>query len=197
MGQGSEHVSLSDLRYRLILAVLLTLLIGGCATSPPAPIIDVEPSRSTTTRRVEPVPNVTDLEALAPRLEPQSPVSKGTIAAVTATRQLLAAVENHIEQRDYDAAAAGLERILRINPEDAWAWHKLAELQFAQNDYAQAKATAHRSNALPQATARTVAANWFLIADVERATGDESAAKEAYAKAKMRLNDAFNADRDN
>ena len=33
---------------------------------------------------------------------------------------------------NYAAAAARIERALRINPEDASAWHKLAQLQFNQ-----------------------------------------------------------------
>ena len=113
---------------------------------------------------------------------------------VVATRSLLATVDSNIKHGNYDAAAVGVERALGISPEDAMVWHKLAKLHYAQHDYVQAIATAHRSNALPGATPHIVAANWFLIADIERINGNADAAKKAHDKARSRLNRPSSAD---
>ena len=87
----------------------------------------------------------------------------GHIPAEAATQQLLTAVNVEIERGNYDVATASIERVLQINPDDAWAWHKLALLHFVRENYTQAKSIALRSNALPSATGRVAAANWFLI----------------------------------
>ena len=205
MGQGSRDDSLRNLLFRFALAVLLCLTIVGCATSPPAPIVDRTPSTEVGRRpsEVAPQPKTANIDVEVQKLKPapqivpppqptpapQPPIPAVAGPANAATQQLLAAVDDDIERRNYDAATAGIERVLRIDPEDAWAWHKLAQLHFVQDDYVQAKSTALRSNALPSANARVAAANWFLIADIERASGDENAAQAAYAKAESKLND--------
>ena len=182
--------------HHLILFVLLTVILGACATPRPAPIVE-----RTVRKDIRSVPvesphvresPVSDNEFPEPPIVASVPMTVDhTNPRIAATQQLLAAVDNDIEQGNFDAAAGELERALRISPEDAWAWHKLAKLRYAQNDYVQAKATAHRSNALPGATPRLVAANWFLIGDIERINGNEVAATEAYANAQRRLDEAF------
>ena len=193
MGPGSRDISLRTLAFRFALVLLFGVTIVGCATSPPAPIVERTPGGEVDRRPIEeviPLPESAGVgvEVQKTSLEPQARIAAAANPANAATQQLLAAVDGDIERRNYDAATAGIERVLRINPEDAWAWHKLAQLHFVQDDYAQAKSIALRSNALPSATARIAAANWFLIADIERATGDENAAQAAYAKAESKLN---------
>ncbi len=193
MGQGSRDVSLRTSASRFSVAVIFGLTIVGCATSPPAPIVDRATSGKVDGRDINDVPEsdsaaVGVLEQKPPRAK-KIHIPADVDPKNAATQQLLAAIDGDIERRDYDAATAGIERVLRINPGDAWAWHKLAQLHFVQDDHGQAKSIALRSNALPSATARVAAANWFLIADIERAAGDEAAAQAAYAKAESKLDD--------
>lgn len=194
MGSRAGIVSLKTRGKRCgkcIAYAIFSGLIAGCASNPPAPIVD-----RTTRDGAELQPVIDDISvapaenpertyaALAPGPAPRA-ASEGSAPA---TRTLLAAAEADIAARNYEAAAVNVERAIRIAPQDPSAWHKLAKVRFAAGDYAQAKATALRSNALAQATPRIIAANWFLIAEVERINGDEAAANEAVRKARTRLN---------
>ena len=178
--------------------VFLTMTLAGCATTPPAPIIDRVPSAVIEPVLVEPQQ---PLESTVDTFEfphaptaPSDPLVNDADPGVVATRRLLTTVDNNIKHRNYDAAAVGVDRALRISPEDALVWHKLAKLYYAQHDYIEAIATAHRSNALPGATPHIVAANWFLIADIERINGNTDAAKKAHDKARLRLKRLSGAD---
>ncbi len=182
----SRVISLSGLRFRVVLSLLLCAAAAGCANLRPAQIIDRTLDAQTLGASV----NVTltsqsDGEGLE---MPKSLLRQhGHIPAEAATQQLLTAVDVEIGRGNYDVATASIERVLQINPDDAWAWHKLARLHFVQASYVQAKSMALRSNALSSATGRVVSANWVLIADIARATGDLAAANAAYAKAKSQL----------
>ena len=182
----------------LFLGLLTVLVISGCASWPPVQIIDRTSQQETSVQSIEEPPVVQPkvVEPEKPRvvLVLQTPTAAVRRPANIATQQLLAAVDSDMQQQNYAAAAARIERALRINPEDASAWHKLAQLQFNQNDYGQAKATAHRSNALPTVSVRTTVANWLLIADIERAIGDNLTAEKAYATARSHLNGEFDVD---
>ncbi len=169
--------------------VCLVLTICGCAHRAPAPIEDRTQHTTIEPDRVIPFPSSED--AVAGDKLPIVPAMSDRTAkiaidpALAATEQLLAAADEAIAAGQYGAAAASVERAIRLTPEDPWAWYRLAKLRFLEGDYDQAKATAQRSNALPGATPRLRAANWFLIADVERINGDESAADEAYGRAQI------------
>lgn len=82
-----------------------------------------------------------------------------------------------------DAAAAALERALRIEPRNPILWHELAKARLHQNRYAQAAALAAKSNALPAAGNALKAANWRIIGEVRARQGDEPGARAAFAQA--------------
>jgi tetratricopeptide (TPR) repeat protein len=52
------------------------------------------------------------------------------------------------QQRQFDGAAALLERALRIEPRNAHLWHQLARVHFDQGDFDQAIQFARKSMAL-------------------------------------------------
>lgn len=86
---------------------------------------------------------------------------------------------------DYTAAAASLERALRIAPRDAKLWNSLAHVRAAQKRYAQVEQLASKSNQLSNGNARLNAENWGLIADARRARGDRSGARQARERASL------------
>ena len=175
----------------IVSSVCLALTVSGCAHGPPAPVEDRTQRAAIEPFPVIPFPPPEDVvadrdspnEVTRPALAPDEAVAPG----LPATEQLLAAADEAIAAGQYGAAGANVERAIRIAPADPWAWHRLAKLRFAEGEYDQAKATAFRSNALPGATSRLRAANWFLIADIERFNGDVAAANEAYDQAQKQL----------
>lgn len=85
---------------------------------------------------------------------------------------------------DLDGATVSLERALRIAPDDALLWHRLAEVRMAQQRPDLVVQMAAKSNALADAGDRELRrGNWQLIAQARRALGDNSGAREAERRA--------------
>lgn len=80
-------------------------------------------------------------------------------------------------------AAASLERAIKIDPGNAWLWHRLANTRLDQGQAEQAVSLATRSNALAGGDDELRARNWRLIARVHRLHGDEVAAQAAEDRA--------------
>ncbi|MEO5343852.1 MAG: tetratricopeptide repeat protein [Gammaproteobacteria bacterium SHHR-1] len=115
----------------------------------------------------------TPLRQRAPANKPSS----GTVLA------LLRSAETQERAGQLPAAAATLERALRIQPRNAVLWNQLAQVRFKQGQYARANSLAGKSNALAGDDSALRRNNWLLIARVKKAQGDEYGASEAKAKA--------------
>ena len=72
---------------------------------------------------------------------------------------------------------------LRIEPRNPRLWHELAQLKLKEGDYAQAASMAARSNTRAGTDKMLRAANWRLIGEAKRSTGDETGARAAFDKA--------------
>lgn len=81
------------------------------------------------------------------------------------------------------ASAASLERAIKIEPGNAWLWHRLAQTRLKQNQPAEAASIAARSNSLAGNDDALRARNWRLIATVHQLRGESVAAKAAQRKA--------------
>jgi hypothetical protein len=85
---------------------------------------------------------------------------------------------------DLDGATVSLERALRIAPDDALLWHRLAGVRMAQRRHDLVVQLAAKSNALAMSGDTSLRrSNWRLIANARRAMGDESGAREAERRA--------------
>jgi len=104
-------------------------------------------------------------------------------ALPAAASSLAAQAEQQRERGDYVAAAATLERAIRIQPREAYLWNRLARVRLDQNNYAQAGSLAQKSNALSKDQDQIKQDNWGMIATTRRAAGDQGGAQDAEAKA--------------
>lgn len=104
----------------------------------------------------------------------------GTAAAV---RALLQSAQSHVVNGDQAAAAAEIERALRLQPRNPRLWHYLAELRLAQQRPGQAETLALKSNDLAGDDPELRRANWRIVAAARRMRGDAAGARAALARA--------------
>jgi len=107
----------------------------------------------------------------------------GAAAMAPAVAELVAKADQASAGGQHDAARANLERALKISPRDAVLWHRLATVSYAQEDWAQAKTLAERSNSLAPPGSPLGARNWMLIGNAESKLGNQSAASAAFDRA--------------
>jgi hypothetical protein len=121
-----------------------------------------------------PAPEVVAFATPAPPL-PELPPAAGALAEQA---------ERQRQAGDYVGAAATLERALRIQPQEAYLWNRLARVRMEQGRYAQAGNFAQRSNALAKDQPALKQDNWGMIAVARRTAGDIAGATEAEEKAR-------------
>lgn len=78
-----------------------------------------------------------------------------------------------------DASAATLERALRIEPDNAVIWNRLALVRLQQGRPDQAESLAAKSNALAGSDRELQVRNWRIIAQARRARGNNAGAQLA------------------
>lgn len=88
-----------------------------------------------------------------------------------------------IEDQAYDAAADKLERALRIKPQYAPAWSRLAWLALQTNSPKRSVQMAKRSNSLAFSDPELQALNWTFIRAASRELNDE----ETYYRANQKI----------
>lgn len=101
-----------------------------------------------------------------------------------ATDGLARQAEQQRQMGDYVGAAATLERALRIQPQEAYLWNRLARVRMEQGSHTQAGNLAARSNALAKDQPELKRDNWSIIAVSKRVAGDAEAAAAAEQKAR-------------
>jgi cytochrome c-type biogenesis protein CcmH/NrfG len=138
---------------------LLLALLAGCAAPPQTPD--------------EPKP------AEAPAAPPP-PLSARESVAVAG---LMENARTSEASGDLAAAAASLERGLRIEPRNPRLWHQLARVRLKQGQFGQAESVAARSNSWAGDDRALRAENWRLIAEARRARGDAEGAQAALEQA--------------
>ncbi len=126
---------------------------------------------------------VTACAPLAPQPAPSADPDPVAVPAPPppAVVALMDRSDGQLDEGDHDAAAASLERALRLDPQNAELWHRLARVRFAQADWSAAETLAMRSIGLDVAGSLR-RDNWQLIAAARRQAGDENGAREAEAR---------------
>ncbi|MDJ0741163.1 MAG: tetratricopeptide repeat protein [Gammaproteobacteria bacterium] len=157
---------------------LLVLLLGGCGglsrTQAPAQVEE----------RSGALPAEQDSET---QIAAYTPPAQPRVARPQPTRAVAVLMRRADDQRragDLGGAAVSLERALRISPDDAVLWHRLAAVRLSQGRYAMAVQMAAKSNTLASADDRELRGrNWRLIGDARRALGDLRGARDAERRA--------------
>jgi tetratricopeptide (TPR) repeat protein len=100
-----------------------------------------------------------------------------------AVASLAQRAEQQRQSGDAGGAAATLERALRIQPQEAYLWNRLARVRLEQGMSDSASKLASRSNALTGDAPALKTNNWEIIATARRQSGDIEGAVEAERKA--------------
>lgn len=84
------------------------------------------------------------------------------------TGVLLAQAKEHENMGNIEQSVALVERALRIEPRNAFAWHRLAKLQFTLGNFKKAEQFAKRSIQFAAGNKRLINENEKLIENVRR-----------------------------
>jgi hypothetical protein len=124
----------------------------------------------------------------APEAAPPAPevaaAAAGTGGQSGPADGLRAQAERQRQTGDYAGAAATLERALRIQPQSALLWNRLARVRMEQGLHSQAANLAAKSNVYAGDQAGLRQDNWSIIATARRQAGDVAGAEEAERKAR-------------
>jgi predicted Zn-dependent protease len=127
-------------------------------------------------------------DAVPPSAQPPPPpvaeeVRQVVRPAASPIPALLRKAQGEQNAGNLDAAAATIERGVRIDPYDPGLWHLLAAIRLKQGYASQAEAMAVKSNSLT--SDRTLQRkNWSIIADAMHRQGNEVGAREAEQRAR-------------
>lgn len=156
---------------------------GPVIQGPPAAPADAWTLRSETPQTPAATPSAPAAQTRPPETVAYAPPAPAVASTLPPAADTLA---RHAEQQrqggDFVGAAATLERALRIAPQEAYLWNRLARVRLEQGLPAQAQNFASRSNSL-SAEAAVKQDNWRVIAAARRASGDAAGAAEAERKA--------------
>jgi Flp pilus assembly protein TadD len=101
----------------------------------------------------------------------------------SATRSLVNQAHKQTAEGEYEAAAASIERAMRIDPDNPSLWIELGKVREAEGNYAQAEAMARKALAIAGNDFSAHSNAWKLIAASLRARGRITEAREAEARA--------------
>lgn len=158
------------------LPILVMLSLAGCSGTPPRqglpPVVEGGAPSSEPAARVG-VPRGEEPVVVSP---PQS--GGGAVVA------LLERADDYRRSGDVSGEAATIERALRIEPNNARLWSRLAEARLEQGQPRQAEQLALKSNGLATGDRALQAHNWRLVARARWALDDAAGARAAEQRAR-------------
>jgi hypothetical protein len=162
------------------LLVPLFLLLSACSTAPSRPLPPVIDGRTgQPVPEPEPAPGVPYEMPDKPVAVPVPPPASGGGAVVA----LLDQADDYHRSGDSNNEAATIERALRIDPNNASLWNRLAAVRLDQGRPQQAEQLALKSNALARGDRALQARNWRLVARARWSQNDSAGARAAEQKA--------------
>lgn len=166
---------------RLILGVALVLL-SACSAGvrlPPSAPLPPAPLPAPESIPTRPPAGAETTRTLPPPIRDETPALPLSPAAAT----LLAQAETQRNQGQLDAAAATLERALRLASTHPEPWLALAAIRLEQQRPEDAEGLARRALSLGGGVRTVRQRAWGLIAQARQARGDTPGAQEARARA--------------
>lgn len=183
--------------YRIFLLPTLTaVLLTGCSSAPPkgseAPVetrlpdppqhvgsASVDKNRMAETR---PASKSESIARPAPAVRPRIAYRVETQLKDNANAAVASLLRKAESAGSPYAAAAILERALRIEPNNPVVWNRLANVRLEQGRFEQAEALAMKSNTLAAARPSLWPKNWDIIARARDRLGNIVGAAEAETK---------------
>lgn len=148
-------------RIRRYLLVSITMVAAGCSNIP------LQTSRPAQPQPVQTQPAQPPVQPAQPPTQPPvQPVQPAQRSAVSV--QLLAQADTLQQSGDLSGAIAQIERAVRIEPRNAYAWHRLATLQLTAGDLNRAEQFARRSNQYAAGDRELIEANQKVMDEVRR-----------------------------
>jgi len=170
-------------------AALLTLIaLAGCTSAPSrhqeAPVVEQSHAGQTPPPApgAAPPPRAVGRPQVTPPPGPP-PATRPAPTAGPAVIALLDQARSQAGKGEGEQAAATLERALRIEPQNAWVWHRLAVLRLEQRHWNQAIDLATKSITLAGGDPRLLGGNWEVIARARDGKGDHAGATRAHKRA--------------
>lgn len=143
----------------------------------------VEETRPSATRPLEYMPlELGEGPAFQAPATPESPLDGMPPQPASGSGAVVALLDSAGQQARsgrLDASAATLERALRIEPDNAVIWNRLASVRLQQGRPDQAESLAAKSNALARNDRELQVRNWRIIAQARRALGNNDGARMA------------------
>jgi predicted Zn-dependent protease len=164
------------------LYVPLFLLLSACSTAPSRPlppVIDGKTGERVPEPPPGPAPGVPYEMPDKPVAVPVPPVTSAGGAVVA----LLDQADSYHRSGDSNNEAAVVERALRIDPNNASLWNRLAAIRLDQGRPQQAEQLALKSNALAGTDRALQARNWRLVARARWSQNDGAGARAAEKRA--------------
>ncbi len=179
-----------------IFIVSILLLLNACSTNPgkvlaPVPVEDRSVDRNSPGRDADSVSGVDDNESALlsdTTFDDHTSRAKADKPVVTA---LLDEVNTNLQDNDDVAAAAGLERALRLDAKNALLWHRLGQIRLRQKNWQQSLNLAKKSNSLAAGDYALQIENWKLIYLANSGAGNHAGARlaaERVRNLKQKLN---------
>ncbi len=159
-----------------VLLLTALWLLQGCAARAPVESSGRSgalPPPAESEGRPAAVPSVSPAERQSVPL-PQEGKAAGT---------LLASARQHMQAGRASQAEMALERALRLEPRNARLWHEMAQVKFAQRNFAQTVQFCLKSNSLAGRDQDLRRRNWQLLEQAYEELGEADKAREARDKA--------------
>jgi predicted Zn-dependent protease len=173
---------------RLIL--FLSVFLSACSTTPQRhlpPVVEGSTGETVESGTAQPngaapqaytLPAEQEVVAIPLEPPPASPSGGGAVVA------LLDQAQGYHRTGDIGNEAATIERALRIEPNNAGLWTRLAAVRLEQGRPQQAEQLALKSNGLAGDNRALKARNWRLVARARWAVNDSAGARAAEQKAR-------------
>lgn len=105
--------------------------------------------------------------------------------STAAINALLQEAKTQYDQKQYEQAAALLERALRIEPRHPILWHNLGGVRLQQQEWKRAISLAAKSNSLAANDRMLRIRNWIVISLACQGLGDKDCAEESKRRANI------------
>ncbi len=165
-----------------LLSAALSLALAACVSPPYAPTPAPGPAGSAAPGQDLPAPADAEPAAMPGPVPVPAPAPK-SYRLGAATNALVTQARGSTARGDFDAAAATLERALRIEPDNPLVWIEMGRMRLAGGDAAQAENMARRALALAAGAPREQSLAWQLVAESLRVRGRNGEAQVAAQRA--------------